>query len=62
MTDPPAWILRWSAEQAIDWHYIAPGQLQQKVFVEAFNRRLRDGCLNEHVLVSLAETQRIVKA
>jgi len=55
-------ILRWSAERGIDWHYIAPGKPQQNAFIEAFNSRLRDECLNEHVFISLAEAQRIIEA
>ena len=29
-------------------HYIAPGKPMQNGFVESFNGRLRDECLNEH--------------
>ena len=31
----------------IDWHYIAPGKPQQNGFIESFNGKLRDECLNE---------------
>lgn len=55
-------VLRWSAEQAIDWHYIQPDKPQQNAFIEAFNSRLRDECLNEHVFASLSEAQRIIEA
>jgi len=55
-------VLCWSAEQAIAWHYIAPGRPRQNAFIEAFNSRLRDECLNEHVFASLAEAQRIIEA
>ena len=40
-------ILRWSQEQRIERHYIAPGKPMQNGFVESFNGRLRDECLNE---------------
>jgi transposase InsO family protein len=36
-------------ELGIEWHYIAPGKLMQNGFVESFNGRLRDECLNEHL-------------
>ena len=55
-------VLRWAAEQGIEWHYIAPGKPMQNAFVESFNGRLRDECLNEHVFGSLAEVRRIVEA
>ena len=55
-------VLRWAAEQGIEWHYIAPGKPMQNAFVESFNGRLRDECLNEHVFATLAEARRIVEA
>ena len=42
-------VLRWAADQDIEWHYIAPGKPMQNGFVESFNGRMRDECLNEHV-------------
>jgi putative transposase len=45
-------ILRWSQERGVGWHYIAPGKPQQNAFVESFNGRLRDECLNETVVTS----------
>ncbi|NWP10220.1 transposase family protein, partial [Escherichia coli] len=39
-------ILRWSQERQVEWHYIAPGKPMQNGFVESFNGRLRDECLN----------------
>ena len=46
-------ILRWSQARGVGWHYIAPGKPQQNAFVESFNGRLRDECLNETVFTSL---------
>ena len=50
-------ILRWSQEQQVDWHYIAPGKPQQNAFIESFNARLRDELLNETVFSSLNEAR-----
>src|SRR5689334_21134491 len=47
-------ILRWSQEQRVDWHYIAPGKPQQNAFAESFIGRLRDECLNETAFSSLS--------
>jgi putative transposase len=44
------------------WHYIAPGKPQQNGFVESFNGRFRDECLNEHLFGSLVAARRIIKA
>jgi len=55
-------VLRWAEERGVEWHYIAPGKPQQNAFVESFNGRLRDECLNEHVFGSLAEARRLIEA
>ena len=55
-------ILRWQEERAVLWHYIAPGKPQQNGFVESFNGRFRDECLNEHLFASLAAARRIIEA
>ena len=55
-------ILNFCEETAIEWHYIAPGKPIQNAFVESFNGRLRDECLNEHAFASLAEARRIIEA
>lgn len=55
-------ILGWTDETGVEWHYIAPGKPMQNAFVESFNGRLRDECLNEHVFRGLAEARRIIAA
>ena len=50
-------ILRWSKERDVEWHYIAPGRPQQNGFIESFNARLRDECLNETIFTSLAQAR-----
>jgi putative transposase len=55
-------VLRWVEETGIEWHYIAPGKPVQNAFVESFNGRLRDECLNEHVFRSLSQARALVEA
>jgi putative transposase len=55
-------ILAWSKASGVDWHYIAPGKPQQNAFVESFNGRLRDECLNEQAFSSLAEARAVLAA
>jgi putative transposase len=50
-------ILRWPQERRVAWHYIAPGKPMQNGFVESFNGRLRDECLNETLLTPLAHAR-----
>ncbi len=54
-------ILRWSQESRVEWHYIAAGKPQQNAFVESFNGRFRDECLNEHWFTSLAHAQVVIE-
>jgi transposase InsO family protein len=46
----------------VAWHYIEPGKPVQNAFVESFNSKLRDECLNEHVFTTLAEARAIIEA
>jgi len=55
-------IIKWTEEKGVEWHYIAPGKPQQNGFMESFNGKLRDECLNEHVFTSLAEARRLIEA
>lgn len=52
-------ILRWAGPQ-IEWHYIAPGKPQQNGYVESFNDRLRDECLNETPFASLSHARSVL--
>jgi putative transposase len=55
-------MLEWQQERRVEWHYIAPGKPTQNGFIESFNGRLRDECLNEHLFTSLIEARRIIEA
>ncbi len=55
-------ILRWSQERRVEWHYIAPGRPTQNAFVESFNGRLRDECLNETLFTSIAHARFVLAA
>jgi len=55
-------VLAWCQDTRVEWHYIASGKPQQDGFVESFNGRLRDECLNEHLFPSLAAARRIIEA
>jgi putative transposase len=53
-------ILKWSKDRKVDWHYTAPGKPTQNAFVESFNGRLRDECLNETLFTSLAQVRAVL--
>lgn len=52
-------ILTW-AETRLHWHFISPGKPMQNGFVESFNGRMRDECLNERWFVSLAHARDVI--
>ena len=53
-------ILRWSQERKVKWHYIARGKPMQNGFIESFNGRLRDECLNETLFTSLSHARDVL--
>lgn len=53
-------ILKWTQDRSIEWHYIVPGKPQQNGYVESFNGRLRDECLNETLFASLAHARAVL--
>lgn len=55
-------ILQWADRSRIEWHYIAPGKPMQNAFIESFNGRLHDECLNEHLFNGLASARRIIES
>jgi len=38
---------RWAQDRGIEFHFIEPGKPTQAAFIESFNARLRDECLND---------------
>ena len=54
-------VLRWCQDTGTGWHYIQPGKPMQNAFVERFNGRLRDECLNEHLFENLAVAKHIIE-
>jgi len=55
-------VLAWSQARGVGWHYIAPGKPQQNAFVESFNGKLRDECLNETLFSSVRHARAVLAA
>jgi len=55
-------MLRWSIDHRVRLHFIAPGKPVQNAFVESFNGKFRDECLNEHEFLTLDEAREIIEA
>lgn len=52
---------QWAYENGVVLDFIEPGKPQQNGYVESFNGKFRDECLNEHWFESLAEAQQIIE-
>jgi putative transposase len=55
-------IPRWSQERCVQWHDIAPGKPMQNGFVESFNGRQRDECLNDKLFTPPAHARFVLDA
>ena len=53
-------ILGWTKEQAVEWHYIAPGRPMQNGYIESFNGRMRDELLNESLFLDLDQARQLI--
>jgi putative transposase len=48
---------QWASERGVKLQFIEPGKPIQNAFIESFNSRLREECLNEHVFLSLDDAR-----
>jgi putative transposase len=55
-------MLNWAHHRGVALRLIEPGKPNQNAYVESFNGRLRDECLNEHWFVSLAHARMVIEA
>jgi putative transposase len=51
----------WAYRRGVRLQFIEPGKPIQNAFIESFNSRLRDECLNEQVFVSLADARQRIE-
>ena len=54
-------MLTWAHERGLTLRLIEPGKPTQNAYIESFNGRLRDECLNEHWFTSLAHAQVVIE-
>ncbi len=55
-------MLTWAHEQGVTLRLIEPGKPNQNAYIESFNGRLRDECLNEHWFTSLGHARVVIEA
>lgn len=54
-------FLDWAYKRGIEVEYIQPGKPIQNAYVESFNSRFREECLNEHTFEDLAAAKRRIE-
>jgi putative transposase len=52
----------WAEQHGVKLHFIQPGKPVQNAFIESFNGKFRDECLNEHWFLTLEEAQLVIEA
>lgn len=52
----------WADRRGVKLHFIDPGKPSQNGYIESFNGKLRDECLNENWFVDLGDCRRTVEA
>lgn len=52
----------WAYDRGIELHFIEPGKPNQNAFVESFNGKMRDECLNQHAFDDLNDARKKIEA
>lgn len=55
-------MLTWAHARNVTLRLIEPGKPNQNAYIESFNGRLRDECLNEHWFLNLAHAKAVIEA
>ena len=55
-------MLTWAHARGVQLFLIEPGKPNQNAYIESFNGRFRDECLNEHWFTSLQHARVVVEA
>ena len=57
----PPGVDRWAYRRGVRLHFIEPGKPEQNAYVESFNGKFRDECLNEHWFERLEQARTITE-
>ncbi len=50
----------WAHQHGVQLHFIAPGKPVQNPYIESFNGRFRDECLNQHWFLNLEDARHTI--
>lgn len=54
-------VQQWAYRNGIEWKFIEPGKPIQNSYIESFNGRIRDECLNEHWFETPNEAKKLIE-
>ena len=54
-------MLCWAQQRGVKLHFIDPGKPTQNAYIESFNGKFRDECLNQHWFNNLPEAGRMIE-
>ena len=52
----------WAYERGVQLSFIRPGKPNENAYIESFNGKFRDECLNEHWFITMAQARRTIEA
>jgi len=52
----------WAYSKGVKLDFIRPGKPNENAFIESFNGRLREECLNDNQFLTMVETQTVIEA
>lgn len=54
-------MITWAHERGVELRLIEPGKPNQNAYIESFNGRFRDECLNEHWFLNLLHARSVIE-
>jgi len=51
----------WATQRGVQLHFIRPGRPMENAFIESFNGKFRDECLNTHWFIDLADARKTIE-
>ena len=52
----------WAYERGVQLSFIRPGKPNENAYIESFNGKFRDECLNEHWFITMAQARRTIES
>jgi putative transposase len=52
----------WAYERCVHLSFIRPGKPNENAYIESFNGKFRDECLNEHWFITMAQARRSIES